>query len=755
MKKLFLLFALAFVAVSCEEGQDYIDNKGHGLVFLEGEMKAYFPDKGDTKNYKFNADLAWSATVSADWVEVNPTSGEVGENKIQIKVDKNKRDERRTGYVDITLSNDKSYRIELEQMAAGENLDDIIKPTTPIPNNEIWYTTIDGEIVEPNDPMAFNVSIKSNIYEDGKGVITFDGEVTEVGELAFYGCDNCTTNCYNLTSFIFPQSVTSIGNLAFYGCRNLQSVTISDNVTHIGYAAFICCTRLKEFNSKFASEDGRCLIIDGVLNTFAPAGLAEYTIPDSVTTIGNWAFEGCSSLISVTIPDSVTTIEYAAFHDCSSLTSVTIGDSVTTIGEWAFSGCSSLTSAIIPDSVTTIGDGAFYRCSSLTSIIIPDSVTTIGNWAFEGCSSLISVTIPDSVTSIGDGAFFGCTGELVVNCNIPDASYFDSSTFYGSQFTSVTIGDSVTTIGSFAFSFCSSLTSVTIGDSVTTIRDGVFFGCDSLAKFNGKFVSEDGRCLIVDDTLMSFAIGCGATEYVIPPSVTVIGHYAFYRCFSLTSVTIPDSVTTIGHQSFNQCTGLTSVVIPDSVTIIYGYAFSGCNSLTSVTIPDSVTTIGNAIFGHCSNLTEFNGKFASEDGRCLLFNGILNSFAPAGLTEYTIPDSVTAIGWNAFSYCDSLTSVTIPDSVIAIGYEAFYNCSSLTSVYCKAITPPTAEVYDNYWRAFDENAYSPKIYVPIESVKAYKSANYWGNYADAIVGYNFETGEVDDTEIGEEPEEPE
>ena len=231
MKRLFTLFMLAFVAMSCEELQDFIDPKGHGLVFLEGDMKAYFDDKGDTKNYKFNADLAWSAEVSADWVEVNPTSGPAGENKIQIKVDKNKSEEKRTGYVDITLSNDKSYRIELEQLASGESLDDIT-PSVSIPNNEIWYTN--GNTTEPTTPDntdVFGANIVSNTFDAKKEcwVIKFDGDVTTIGDNAFWGCSS-------LTSITIPDSVTSIGNYAFYNCSSLTSVTIGDSVTTIGYS---------------------------------------------------------------------------------------------------------------------------------------------------------------------------------------------------------------------------------------------------------------------------------------------------------------------------------------------------------------------------------------------------------------------------------------------------------------------------------------------------------------------------------------
>jgi hypothetical protein len=188
-------------------------------------------------------------------------------------------------------------------------------------------------------------------------------------------------------------------------------------------------------------------------NAFYGRSLTNVTIPNTVTSIGDSAFEYCTNLTSVTIPNGVTNIGGGAFSYCSSLTGVTIPISVTTIGDYAFFYCSSLTSGTIPNGVTSIGNSTFAGCSSLTSVTIPNSVTSIGNTMFSLCFSLTSVTIPNSVTSIGDHAFYLC-----------------------SSLTGVTIPGSVTNIGDFAFSKCLGLTKVFFDGNSPAVGQGVFDG---------------------------------------------------------------------------------------------------------------------------------------------------------------------------------------------------------------------------------------------------------------------------------------
>ena len=315
----------------------------------------------------------------------------------------------------------------------------------------------------------------------------------------------------------------------------------------------------------------------------------------TVTSIGGYAFDGCSGLTSITIPNSVTSIGDDTFSGCSGLTSIEIPNSVTSIGDDAFRSCSGLTSIEIPNSVTSIGEYAFWACSGLTSIEIPNSVTSIGEYAFWACSGLTSITIPNSVTSIGNGAFQFCSG-----------------------LTSVTIPNSVTSIGRWAFSDCNSLKELRIEDGTETLSLGYSYYNQN---YNGL-----GRGLFYDCPLEALYLGRNLS-YNTDKSY---GYSPFYNNKTLTSVTIGNTVTNIGSYTFSECSGLTSVTIPNSVTSIGNNAFNGCNklekiylntatvgrwfagktSIKEIMLGSDVTSIKNSAFYGCSGLTSIHLKGA-------------------------------------------------------------------------------------------------------------------------------------------------
>jgi hypothetical protein len=248
-------------------------------------------------------------------------------------------------------------------------------------------------------------------------------------------------DCISLISIIIPDSVASIGNNVFYFCPSLTAIDVDEN------------------NTAYSSVDGVLYNKGKTELITCPQGkTGTLTIPDSVTSIGDKAFECCENLTGIIIPDNVTTIGARAFAFCSNLTGVTIGNNVSSIGEGAFSCCVNLTSVNIPNSITSIEIGAFSSCSNLSSVTIPNSVASIGAGAFSLCSNLTNVTLPDGITTIERLTFENC-----------------------SNLTGIIIPDSVTSIGTRAFASCASLTGITIPDNVTSIGDYAFTECSSLS----------------------------------------------------------------------------------------------------------------------------------------------------------------------------------------------------------------------------------------------------------------------------------
>lgn len=500
---------------------------------------------------------------------------------------------------------------------------------------------------------------------------------------------------YKITSDSEPYAVEVTHNN--YETYNFNTIDIPETIVYEGITYSVTGIGEEAFNS---------------------SSLASIVIPNSITYIGERAFY-MSQLTSVQIPNSVIRINYGAFELCGALESIKLGENINFIGAGAFAECHNLTSIEIPKNVETIGNYVFYLCGNLTSISVDAQNKRYGS--FGNCNAIVdcqtntlvagckNTTIPDGVTYIGDGCFAG----LVID--------------------SIVIPPSVKGLGSNVFNFSAIATIYCYAPNPPLVNESslslpteptLYVPCESLEAYKthevwGRFsniqcieedeeeektksyiyyTSSDGN--IVNPTnangfganIISNTYENGQGIITFDGAVTSIGDNAFLNCSLLTSITIPNSITSIGVHAFDDCESLITINIPNSITSIGEMAFAWCSSLTSIEIPNSLISIENGTFVNCSSLT-----------------------------SVTIPNSVTNIGESAFRYCSSLTSITIPENVTSIGKQAFAESSSLDTIYCYIKTPLeiTADIFSKY---------NATLFVPCESLEAYKAHEVWGQF---------------------------
>ncbi len=601
------------------------------------------------------------------------------------------------------------------------------------------YNGSDTMVTIPSQLDGKNVTvIGANAFASGVTAVSLPSTATTIGDNAFASCDT-------LVSITIPSSVKTIGANAFsgvtlhhviYGSLAMLWKTISiaegndtlatttfhysstdsilESTVSDGKAVMKCLscgaecgeapeTDVSYFTYEVVDESyirvTDCEDISGTL--VVPAEIEGLPVQEL-------ADDSLKSLnaTAIVVPDTVKTIGNYAFGRCDKLVTAILPDGLISLGSEVFNGCVSLTTANIPETVTSIGSGAFRNCRSLTNIVLPNGITTIQPYTFVNCQSLTEINIHDGIYRIGKNAFAGCTG--LTSLELPASQFIEA----------------------YAFSVCSALTSVTFGD-VRDIGDYAFAGCSAL-----ESIDFPETLALGNGVLMS----CRNLKSVtLPTQLYSLPESTFANCASLETVTLPATLTTIGKGAFYNCTSLAMIVLPEGTTAIDGTAFSTCLNLQAVVFPASIASVGANAFLNCNvlehvvyegtadqwalsisfaegntSVTEVDALHLESDASILSYDAETGKVsclecendppAPAPedidfiytinggevtINAYTgtstmvfIPSEieglpVTAIIDGAFAGMTDIQSIHIPSSVQSIGDWAFFGCSSL------------------------------------------------------------------------------
>ena len=461
----------------------------------------------------------------------------------------------------------------------------------------------------------------------------------------------------------------------------------------------------RDFGANVVSHevvDGECVIeFDAPITqipryTFYEKKLVgELRIPNTVTSIQDYAFNNCTGLSGIlVIPNSVTEIGNEAFYNCKGLNgTLTLSNNLKTIGRSAFYNCSGFKGSLtLPNSVTTIGSSAFELCSGFTSLKLSDALSVIPSNAFDRCTSLSGIlVIPNSVTEIGNRAFYstGFNGTLTLSSNlktIKDYAFYGCSKFTGS----LTLPNSVTTIGVVAFEGCSGFTNLTLSNALSVIPERAFFKCTSLS---GNLVIPNSVTEIGNNAFNG-CTGFNGT-LTLSSNLKTIGDNAFCDCTGFTGdLTLPNSVTTIGESAFAYCGRFTSLKLSDALTVIPKRAFLACNFKGTLTLPSRLKMIDEGAFSNC---TGFTGVLTLPNSVTTIGE---SAFAfCSGFTVLKLSEALTIIDRYAFQCCNNLTigsenpsQVTLPESLEKIGYEAFVWCDQIKTINFQSLPEGISEI---------------------------------------------------------------